>query len=92
MYPNEIMDKKSSISRIDMASESTLSALSPEIREGILNDEEWNGDIWKSDAYSLGIKLAIFLILARVDFIRNNGFQKIRLAKWSNLHYARKTW
>lgn len=55
MYPYEEIDKKAKTTRIDVASDSTLGTLSPEIRESMLNDETWDGDVWKSDAYSLGI-------------------------------------
>jgi hypothetical protein len=60
--------------RIDFASSSILSYLDPEMREDILNNEKYEGDRWKADAYSLGLILLQCMLLKDLEWLQDLTF------------------
>ena len=71
MYPTELIDEEEGVARIDYASDEMLSSLSPELRECIINNEfdSYQGDVWKSDAYSFGLILLQVMLLKHFDWL-----------------------
>lgn len=69
--PLEIIDDKGNkpIKRIDCVDESLLTFLEPQLREDIINNEEYKGNRWKSDAYSLGLILLECMLLKEIGFL-----------------------
>ena len=69
LAPHEINDNKQK--RLDYATDSILRYLDPEMREDIINNEEFKGNRFKSDAYSFGLILLQCLLLKDMNFLQN---------------------
>jgi len=54
-----------------------LKYLSPETREDIINNDQFEGDPWLSDVYSLGLICLEMMLLEDLDFLFDLNNTKI---------------
>ena len=59
---------------MNYVSDSLLKSLSPETREDIINNEEFEGDWWQSDVYSLGLLFLELMLHKELDFLADMEF------------------
>ena len=91
------------LERMDYSSDDMLKFLSPETREDIINNDQFTGNPWLSDVYSLGLICLEMMLLEDLDFLMDLEYSKVerqqmvyesidRLKEWNRYpEYMMKT-